>query len=77
MRLSPKAEGQESGLRDGEAGPVIVFGTPASVICGVIPMLLQQKEGPQAHSSCENAKIPPHGGIFSARGNNLPRRSVL
>ena len=32
-------EAEESGLCDDEAGPVIVFGTLASVIYGVILML--------------------------------------
>ena len=37
--LRRKAETEVSGLCDDEAGPVIVFGTLASVIYGVILML--------------------------------------
>ena len=40
-KVSPKAKTEQSGLWDDEAGPVIVFGTLASVIYGVILMLLQ------------------------------------
>ena len=40
MRIPPKAGAERSGLCDDEAGPVIVFGTLASAIYGVILMLL-------------------------------------
>ena len=39
-KVSPKVETEQSGLWDDEAGLVIVFGTLASVIYGVILMLL-------------------------------------
>ncbi|HIT31303.1 MAG TPA: hypothetical protein IAC25_00460 [Candidatus Enterenecus stercoripullorum] len=40
--FSPQAETEESGLCDDEAGPVLAYGTAASVVYGLILWIIEQ-----------------------------------